>query len=337
MKETTTMAMVFLLLAACGEGTIVDESLYPATVAVSPETAEFRRFRATVNLTATVRDQNGNVMNNVKVEWSSEDTEVAEVSATGVVTAFGTGATRIVATAGQVSGGAEITVSLPQRDGLVEFYESLNGDSWTRNDNWKAKTELSEWFGVETDEDGNVTTLDLTSNKLNGELPAAIGRLEHLVLLQIGFHEGVTGSIPPEIGELKNLSILRLHHNGLTGSLPREMANLVNLRVLDLHHNPLAGPLPEWLGDLSQLGEIRIWGTTLSGPLPASLGNLTRLKQLYLYRSPGLSGPLPRSLMNLDLGRFFWEDTNLCSPPDEEFQNWLSTITYSRGNGVCDS
>lgn len=210
MKETMIVGTVFLVLVACGEGTKV-ESPYPATVAVSPETAEFDRFRATEELTATVRDQDGNIMDAVVVTWSTEDADVAEVSATGVVTAVGSGVIKIVATAGEVSGSAGITVRLPQRDWLIALYESLNGDSWNDNGNWRTKTELTEWSGVETDADGNVTQVNLADNNLVGELPAGIAVLEHLVELELNLpcNGGLTGVIPPGIGELKKLRALR--------------------------------------------------------------------------------------------------------------------------------
>lgn len=336
MKETMTVALVFLLLAACGEETAV-ELPYPATVDVSPETAEFTAFRGTVRLTATVRDQDGNVMDTVGVKWSSEDADVAEVGATGVVTALGTGVVEIAATAGAASGEATVTVRLPQRDALVRFYESLDGDSWPENGNWTTKTELNTWYGIETDGGGNVTAVVLISNNLSGELPREIAILEHLVDLNLAFNEGISGIIPSEIGELKKLRSLQLHHNLLTGPVPPEIANLTDLRVLDLHHNPLTGPVPDWLGDLPDLTWLSLWGTELNGPLPASLGNLRHLEGLFLHHATKLRGPLPRSLMNLNLDWFWWQDTGLCSPPDEEFRNWLRTIENRMGSGVCES
>ena len=40
---------------------------------------------------------------------------------------------------------------------------------------------------------------------------------------------GLTGSIPPEIGCLTNLTILNLGGNQLTGEIPSEIGNLTNL------------------------------------------------------------------------------------------------------------
>ncbi|MDE2762093.1 MAG: hypothetical protein OXK74_04795, partial [Gemmatimonadota bacterium] len=64
-------------------------------------------------------------------------------------------------------------------------------------------------------------------------------------------------------------------------------------------------------------------------------GPLESLWALYV-NTMDLSGPLPRSLMDMDLWRFHWYETDLCSPPDDEFQAWLETIRYHEGGSVCD-
>ena len=83
----------------------------PTTVTVSPATAEFTALDATVQLTAEVRDQNGNVMVGATVSWASSAATVATVSASGLVTAAGNGAATINATAGSASGSVAVTVA----------------------------------------------------------------------------------------------------------------------------------------------------------------------------------------------------------------------------------
>lgn len=88
MNGYKVVAAVFLSTVACGDDVTEPEPLYPATVAVSPETGETKTFADTIHLTATVRDQNGDIMDSVSVEWSTGDTLVATVSAKGIVTAW---------------------------------------------------------------------------------------------------------------------------------------------------------------------------------------------------------------------------------------------------------
>ncbi|MDE2974903.1 MAG: Ig-like domain-containing protein [Gemmatimonadota bacterium] len=332
MNRAVTMAL--LVAVACGDGT-EPEAPYPVTVAVSPETLDFAKLGEELRLTATVKDQNGNAMDTVHVQWSSEDAAVASVNSTGLVSAQGSGETRVLAAVGNISGAAAITVSLGQRDVLMKLFESLNGDDWNRKRNWGTETALGTWAGVTTDEDGNVAYLALARNNLSGEIPAEVGLLKHLRGLDLGFNDNVRGTIPPEIGELENLTALQLHHNALTGGIPREILQLSRLDTLDLHYNELSGTLPEWLGDLPAVGYLSLWGNDFTGSLPASLGNLASLEDLYV-NTLELSGPLPRSLMNLYLNTFYWYWTDLCSPPDDEFQAWLESIRYHEGGSVCD-
>ncbi len=80
------------------------------TVEVTPATSTLSALGETVQLTATVSDQNGNVMSGASVTWSSGDVSVATVSATGLVTAAGNGTATITATSGNASGTATVMV-----------------------------------------------------------------------------------------------------------------------------------------------------------------------------------------------------------------------------------
>jgi len=55
----------------------------------------------------------------------------------------------------------------------------------------------------------------------------------------------LTGSIPPEIGNLTNLKYLYLDDNELTGSIPSEIGNLTNLTGFYLQDNQLSGIIPD--------------------------------------------------------------------------------------------
>ncbi|WP_419933712.1 Ig-like domain-containing protein [Candidatus Palauibacter sp.] len=81
------------------------------TLSVTPDMERLDALGATVQLAGEVRDQNGQVMTSVTVEWSSADSSVAEVDATGLVTATGNGGTEITAIPGSGSGRAAITVA----------------------------------------------------------------------------------------------------------------------------------------------------------------------------------------------------------------------------------
>ena len=93
----------------------------------------------------------------------------------------------------------------------------------------------------------------------------------------------LTGSIPPEIGNLTNLTYLDLENNQLTGSIPSEIGNLTNLTYLDLGENQLTGEIPTELYNLTNLERLRVDNNQLFGEIPSEIGNLTNLNDLSLY------------------------------------------------------
>jgi hypothetical protein len=100
---------------ACGDGATepapTPDPPRPTTVTVTPASAELTAIGATVQLAAQVRDQNGQAMPVAAVTWSSGATEVATVTAAGLVTAAGNGTATITATAAGASGTATVTVA----------------------------------------------------------------------------------------------------------------------------------------------------------------------------------------------------------------------------------
>ena len=73
---------------------------------------------------------------------------------------------------------------------------------------------MGEWYGVTTDGSGRVTGLDLSNNRLNGEIPAELGSLTNLKSL-ILWRNRLNGGIPSELGTLTNLdSLVKSHGRG---------------------------------------------------------------------------------------------------------------------------
>ncbi len=84
----------------------------PAAVALSADTALITEFESNVQLTATITDGGGAVLE-TPVIWSSSDTAVARVSSSGLVTTAGTqGVSTITALAGTVTKTARIRVKV---------------------------------------------------------------------------------------------------------------------------------------------------------------------------------------------------------------------------------
>ena len=97
--------------------------------------------------------------------------------------------------------------------------------------------------------------------------------IENTTELDLG-GQGLTGSIPPEIGSLTNLRHLYLYNNQLTGSIPSEIGKLTNLTHLYLDNNQLTGSIPSEIGNLKNLTRLYLENNQLTGVIPVSICDL---------------------------------------------------------------
>ena len=356
------LALVFALALSCGGDPAAPTRpvvLVPTTVTVTPSSASLSALGETVQLTATVRDQNGNAMPGVVVSWSSSAPTAATVDAAGLVTAAGNGSATVAATAGSARGTAAVTVSVaeeasPDRAVLTALYEATDGPNWVNSENWLSDAPLRDWYGVDTDASGRVVALnlagstedwpdiaphglkgpippalgslgnlghlDLAHNDLTGPIPAELGSLPSLTWLVLGGNQ-LTGAIPSELGNLASLTSLYLFGNDLTGPIPPALGSLGNLGHLDFAHNDLTGPIPAELGNLASLTWLGLGGNQLTGPIPSELGNLASLTSLYLFGND-LTGPIPPALGSLgNLGHLDLGWNDLTGPIPVELGN----------------
>jgi len=178
----------------------------------------------------------------------------------------------------------------------MALYVSTDGTNWIDNTNWDTASAVSTWFGVAVS-GGRVTQLSLADNQLTGPIPPELGNLANLTSLWLQANQ-LTGPIPPELGNLTNLMTLYAWNNLLTGTIPPELGDLAALRTLHLSANALTGSIPIELGNLANLTALQLYGNQLSGPIPPELGSLANLTTLHLGGNQ-LSGPLPLELANL--------------------------------------
>ena len=113
-----------------------------ATVSVSPATASLQ-VGGTVQLSAVTRDANNNVLTGRTITWSSSNSALSSVSASGLVTGVAAGGATITAMSETKTGTAAMTVTVvvPPPPGSVEppgmtvlterQFSSLDEDGWT--------------------------------------------------------------------------------------------------------------------------------------------------------------------------------------------------------------
>ena len=128
----SVVCLVCLAIAGCGGGGSKTSTPVATSIAITPNPATIEQGRF-LPLTATVLDQNGNVMSGASFKWSSSNTAVVDVTtnsgavcggkwdsetAPTVCTAGPTGSAVITATSGSLSG--TITVNVVQKVSRVE-------------------------------------------------------------------------------------------------------------------------------------------------------------------------------------------------------------------------
>ena len=74
---------------------------------------------------------------------------------------------------------------------LVALYNSTDGANWKNHDNWLTSNPVGTWYGIKVSGNG-ISGINLSNNQLSG-------------------------SIPPELGNLTGLWILLLNNNQLSG------------------------------------------------------------------------------------------------------------------------
>ena len=178
---------------------------------------------------------------------------------------------------------------------LLAARDKLAGDGTL---NWSEAVPIASWDGITIGGSPmRVTGLSLRQRRLSGTVPPELGKLAELSSLDLNGNR-LTGEIPADLGRLSKLAALHLHDNRLQGRIPPELGQLTNLGQLFLYDNRLEGPIPSELGNLSNLEALLLYSNRLSGEIPAALGQLSDLRILNL-RNNRLSGAIPTELAQL--------------------------------------
>lgn len=108
-----------------GTAAVAVNAAVAASIEVAPTSVTITTGQ-TSQLTATVKDANGAVISGASVSWRVDDSGVAQVSATGLVTGISQGTTNVTATSGAAHVIVPITITLPPANAVIVSPSSVS-------------------------------------------------------------------------------------------------------------------------------------------------------------------------------------------------------------------
>ena len=176
---------------------------------------------------------------------------------------------------------------------LVAIYNASDGANWTKN-KWELDKPIDTWPAV-TVTNGRVTALKLSTSGVIAKdwtLPDAVGDLTELTELRINSNK-LVGDIPDAVYSLAKLEKLYFQNDNLTGSISGKIAQLTELTELYVDRNAnMTGGIPKEIGNLKKLMRLNISQSGIGGEIPAELGQCESLIQFMAFKT-NLSGNLP--------------------------------------------
>ena len=196
-----------------------------------------------------------------------------------------------------------------ERETLITIYYALDGDNWYINDNWCSDKPLSEWYGIRLGVDGYIEDLSLQCNNLSGAIPKDIVNLKNLVALNFADNNDIT-IIPNEVTKMQRIAVLWLP---AVEYLPDSIFSITTLYDLQLNLTKIEHIVID-VSKLQYLINLSLVSDGLSFPT-----NIKELKNLRALSLDGFVGKFPvitglMELNSLSIVR--------CEIQDEFPENW---------------
>lgn len=211
---------------------------------------------------------------------------------------------------------------------LTALAISTNHANWKQSDNWLQNgTSICTWFGIVCNTAGRVTSVDMTDNGLEGELPDELKYLTELVkfhlkgsrpdnykgcpkmnfknsslrplynlskVTTVDAEYACIGGTLEGVHGMKAMESFQVHGNYISGTIPAAIGELTNVVILKLGRNPITGTLPA-ITTLKKVVKFNCNFCALTGTFPDIFGDLPSLNQSY-WDGNGFTGSLPPSL-----------------------------------------
>eukprot|EP00947_MAST-08B_sp_MAST-8B-sp1_P000343 g343.t1 len=153
---------------------------------------------------------------------------------------------------------------------------------------WDANASPDQWLGVTFDEFDRVTKLELQRNNLSGKLPD-LTKLRRLKVVDLSSNK-LEGDIPRTLSKLPQLEELDLgsyvgYNNKLKGRLPRDLLECRRIKKIVLINTAVRGDIPR----AKKVGKV---------PAASIFTKCPNLEQLVLQGCREITGDMPEDIGN---------------------------------------
>ena len=180
------------------------------------------------------------------------------------------------------------TMNVQDSLAIVAYYHSMKCAEWKEPFHWDLK-DYTTWGGIEA-------ALDVEKNEYRVirvivaipqllpdgySLPPELGNLSMLQVLRVNGDERASGGIPKEVFNCP-LEELQVMGKGFTGTIPKEIGKVGNtLQWLNVSGTSIGGEIPEEIAELQHLeGMAVLSNNNFAGKVPICLRELPYVTQL---------------------------------------------------------
>ncbi len=226
-----------------------------------------------------------------------------------------------------------------QLDTLLNIYEDLNGSTWTDNQGWAngytgVACDYCNWTGITCNYIGQITSIDLSNNNLQGPLPAELTALTGLNYLNLS-NNALIDSIPEYWDSLDLLVKLDLSNNQFSGAIPTSFKTMTSINMIHLDFNELDS-IPVGLGYNSSLRTFTASNNMLAGCFVNGISSFCYKDSINLSNNPGLPYAGDVSLLCENGWGTDWDSDGYCNEV-EDCDDYDEDINPSADEVLCDA
>ncbi|XP_059431676.1 receptor-like protein kinase HSL1 [Corylus avellana] len=181
---------------------------------------------------------------------------------------------------------------------------------------WKNPQPLSQWTSsnsshctwpnITCNTDGSVTGISLQNMNITGTVPPFICDLKNLTTLDLSFNYMTSNGFPTALYNCSKLQYLDLSQNYFAGTVPNDIHQMARLRQLNIGANSFSGNIPPSIGRLTELRILQLFLIQFNGSFPPEIGNLSNLEVLELGAMTNITTTLPSEFTKLRKLKYLW-------------------------------